>query len=114
MASVVADYIAWLRKAPPGGGVPTASQNPVYLGMLETLESRLRELCDMSQSRSNSALRELVSALEAIAPPGGAMAAKLGSLEEVLQKEARERAQVFRSRYNLCALLSEQSRNTSP
>jgi hypothetical protein len=114
MASVVADYISWLRKAPPGGGVPSPAESPVYLGMLETLETRLRELCDMSRSSSNNALRELVAALEAIAPPGGAMATRLASLEGDIQKEARERAEVFRSRYNPCALLSEQCRNTSP
>lgn len=113
MASVVADYIAWLRKAPPGGGIPNVSESPVYLGMLDNLEIRLRELCEVSQSRSTGALRELVSDLGAIAPPGGAMASGLGSLEEDLQKEARERAEVFRSRYNPCALLSEQARNNS-
>lgn len=113
MASVVADYIAWLRKAPPGGGVPNVSESPVYLGMLDNLEIRLRELCEMSQSRSTGALRELVSDLGAIAPPGGAMASKLGSLEEDVQTEARERAEVFRSRYNPCALLSEQARKNS-
>lgn len=112
MASVVADYIAWLRKAPPGGGIPNVSESPVYLGMLDNLEVRLRELCEMSQSRSTSALRELVSDLGAIAPPGGEMAARLDSLEEDLQREARGRAEVFRSRYNPCALLSEQARNT--
>lgn len=114
MASVVADYIAWLRKAPPGGGIPTVTESPVYLGMLDNLEIRLRELCEMSQSRSTGALQELVAALGALAPPDGTMAARLGSLEEDLQKEAQERAETFRSRYNPCALLSEQSRNTSP
>lgn len=113
MASVVADYIAWLRKAPPGGGIPTATESPVYLGMLDNLEIRLRELCEMSQSSNAGALRELVKDLEALAPAGGAMAARLGSLEEDLQRESQERAEVFRSRYNPCALLSEQSRNTS-
>lgn len=113
MASVVADYIAWLRKAPPGGGIPSAAESPVYLGMLDNLEIRLRELCEMSQSRSTGALKELVANLQAVVPPGGAMAAKLGTLEEDLQKEAQQRAEVFRSRYNPCALLSEQSRNTS-
>lgn len=113
MASVVADYIAWLRKAPPGGGIPTVTESPVYLGMLDNLEIRLRELCEMSQSRSTGALQELGAALGALAPPDGAMAARLGSLEEDLQREAQERAEVFRSRYNPCALLSEQSRNTS-
>lgn len=113
MASVVADYIAWLRKAPPGGGIPTATESPVYLGMLDNLEIRLRELCKMSQSSNAGALRELVTDLEALAPTGGAMAAKLGGLEENIQKEVQDRAEVFRSRYNPCALFSEQSRNTS-
>jgi hypothetical protein len=113
MASVVADYIAWLRKAPPGGGIPNVSESPVYLGMLDNLEIRLRELCEMSQSKSTGALQELVADLGAIAPPGGAMAARLGSFEKELQKEARERAEFFRSRYNPCALLSEQARKTS-
>lgn len=113
MASVVADYIAWLLKAPPGGGIPTATESPVYLGMLDNLEIRLRELCEKCQSSSYGALQELAAALKDLAPTGGAMAARLGSLEDDLQKEAQERAQVFRSRYNACALLSEQSSNTS-
>lgn len=111
MASVVADYIAWLRKAPPGGGIPTATESPVYLGMLDNLEIRLRELCEKCQSSTAGALRELVTDLEALAPTGGAMAARLSSLEEDLQKEVQERAEVFRSRYNPCALISEQSRS---
>ncbi|KAH6645368.1 hypothetical protein BKA67DRAFT_110990 [Truncatella angustata] len=112
MGSLIADYIAWLRKVPPGGG-GSVNEGPHYVGILETLETRVRELCDTSQSRSSSALRELVTALEGIAPPGGAMATRLASLEDELQKEAQERAKFFRSRYNICALLTEQARNMS-
>lgn len=112
MGSLVADYIAWLRKVPPGGGAPI-NEGPHYVSILETLETRVRELCDMSQSRTSSALQELVISLEQIAPPGGAMAARLTSLEDELQKEAHEHSEVFRSRYNICALLTEQARNIS-
>ncbi|KAI1878290.1 uncharacterized protein JN550_000472 [Neoarthrinium moseri] len=112
MGSLIADYIAWLRKVPPGGG-GSVNEGPHYVGILETLETRVRELCDSSQSKSNSALRELITALEGIAPPGGAMATRLASLDEELQDQARERAEFFRSRYNICALLTEQARNIS-
>ncbi|KAF3011505.1 hypothetical protein E8E14_008236 [Neopestalotiopsis sp. 37M] len=112
MGSLIADYIAWLRKVPPGGG-GSVNQGPHYVGILETLETRVRELCDTSQSRSSSALQELVAALKVVAPPGGAMATRLDGLEDELQKEAAERAEFFRSRYNICALLTEQARNMS-
>ncbi|ETS88150.1 hypothetical protein PFICI_01978 [Pestalotiopsis fici W106-1] len=112
MGSLIADYIDWLRKVPPGGG-GSVNQGPHYVGILETLETRVRELCDTSQSRSSSALSELITALKGVAPPDGALAARLDGLEDELQKEACERAEFFRSRYNICALLTEQARNIS-
>ncbi|KAL9477692.1 hypothetical protein ACSS6W_007533 [Trichoderma asperelloides] len=73
-----------------------------------TLETRLRELCDVSQSNNKSALEELVTALEEIAPPGRTTAMRLATLEEDLSKEVQERAEFFRTRYTPCALLKEQ------
>ncbi|KAH8129723.1 hypothetical protein LI328DRAFT_162876 [Trichoderma asperelloides] len=92
MATSDANYIAWLRNAPQSG----------------TLETRLRELCDVSQSNNKSALEELVTALEEIAPPGRTTAMRLATLEEDLSKEVQERAEFFRTRYTPCALLKEQ------
>ncbi|KAK9788679.1 hypothetical protein SCARD494_09696 [Seiridium cardinale] len=113
MGSLIADYIAWLRKVPPGGGAPVNEESH-YVAILETLETRVRELCDTTQSRTRSALQELVTALEEIAPPGSAMATRLASLEDELLKEAQERSELFRSRYNICALLKEQAHNIPP
>ncbi|KAK6066873.1 hypothetical protein SCUP234_11628 [Seiridium cupressi] len=113
MGSLVADYIAWLRKVPPGGGAPVNEESH-YVAILETLETRVRELCDTTQSKTRSALQELVTALEEIAPPGSAMATRLTNLEDELLKEAQERSELFRSRYNICALLKEQAHNISP
>jgi len=107
MASVAADYIAWLRQS------PSTADSPVFLGMLDTIEARLRELCDEGRASSQSALCELVAALEALAPLGGAMAAKLGGLQASIQREAQEEADTFRSRYNPCVHLSEQLRKLS-
>lgn len=112
MGSLIADYIAWLRKVPSGGGTPL-NEGSHYVSILDTLETRVRELCEMNQSRSSSALRELITALEEIAPQGGAIATRLASLEGELKKETQERAASFRSRYNICALLTEQARNLS-
>ncbi|EHK39353.1 hypothetical protein TRIATDRAFT_133358 [Trichoderma atroviride IMI 206040] len=113
MATSVADYIAWLRNAPQGGNGMT-NKDPIYMALLGTLETRLRELCEVSQSSNRSALRELVTSLEVIAPPGRATAIRLATIEEDLNKEVQERADFFRTRYTPCALLKEQQARDSP
>lgn len=112
MGSLIADYIAWLRKVPPSGG-GSVNEGPHYVGILETLEARVRELCENNQSKSSSALQELVTSLKGIAPPGGSMATRLTGLGDELQEEARKHAEFFRSRYNICALLTEQASKIS-
>ncbi|KAM0485586.1 hypothetical protein ACHAPX_001574 [Trichoderma viride] len=112
MATSVADYIAWLRNAPQGGN-GMMHKDPIYMALLGTLETRLRELCDVSHSSNKSALQELVTALEKIVPPGGTTAMGLVTLEEDLSKQEQERAEFFRTRYTPCALLKEQQARDS-
>ncbi|KAK1255531.1 hypothetical protein MKX08_009526 [Trichoderma sp. CBMAI-0020] len=112
MATSVADYIAWLRNAPQGGN-GMMSKDPIYMALLGTLETRLRELCEVSQSSNRSALRELITSLEGIAPPDRATAMRLATIEEDLDKEIQERAEFFRTRYTPCALLKEQQARDS-
>lgn len=107
MATSDANYIAWLRNAPQSGNA-IMNKDPIFMGLLGTLETRLRELCDVSQSNNKSALEGLVTALEEIAPPGRTTAMRLATLEEDLSKEVQERAEFFRTRYTPCALLKEQ------
>lgn len=112
MATSVADYIVWLQNAPQGGN-GMMNNDPIYMALLGTLDTRLRELCDVSQSSNKSALQELVAALEKIAQPGGTTAMRLATLEEDLSKQVQKRAEFFRTRYTPCALLKEQQARDS-
>lgn len=102
IAVVVADYIAWLRTSPLVAGL--ADQAPVFLGMLATLEDRLRELVDLQSHGSDIAVRDLGAVLRDMG-----MGSCVEGLEDRLLGEARQRGKAFRARYNPCALLSEQN-----
>ncbi|KAK6215896.1 hypothetical protein LQW54_004076 [Pestalotiopsis sp. IQ-011] len=108
MGSLIADDIAWLGNVPSGGG-GSINQGRHCVGILETLETRVRELCDTNRSRSSSALQEMVAALKDVAPPGGAMAERLDKLEDEVKKEAADHTEFFRARCNICALMTEQA-----
>jgi hypothetical protein len=110
MATVVAEYVGWMRNV-PASGAPLIS-NTTYKGMLETIESRIRELGEVAQAREQGPVRELVAALETIAPPGGTMATRLSDLEQELSKQTVNVSQFFQKSYDPCASLSGQSRTT--
>ncbi|KAI5867266.1 hypothetical protein GGS23DRAFT_168400 [Durotheca rogersii] len=111
MASVVADYIAWIRAVPTNSSPLNSSE--VIRSMLENIEIRLRELGELAQQKHHGELRELLTALEGVAPPGGSMAARLSSLEEDLQRQSLELSQFFKTRYDPCTALAGQPRGTS-
>ena len=109
MSLAVAEYIAWMRKVPAGNSPPNTSL--VYVNVLEAVENRLREIREIAQTRPHAAFREMTGALQALGPAGSSVCNNLGDLEEEFQKRSVDVANFFQTRYNACALLSEQAQN---
>ena len=109
IAFAVAEYIAWMRKVPPGVVPPNA--NLVYLGVLETIENRLRELREIAQTRHHAAFREMMAAIEGLGLLGSGAALNLRELDKELQKGTADLLHFFQTRYNASALLSDQVQN---
>ncbi|EHY54985.1 hypothetical protein HRR83_005757 [Exophiala dermatitidis] len=109
MSSAVADYIAWMRKVPTGIAPPNTTL--VHANMLEAIESRLREMKDIAQTKPLVAFRNMLSSLQAIGPMGPSVCESLGHLERDFERQSAEVAHFFQTRYNACAALSEQAQN---
>jgi hypothetical protein len=105
LATAVADYIAWIRKIPSTGAPPIT--NSVYQQMMANIEIRVRELIETSQKRHDEPLRDLLGALEGAS--GGTMAARVARLEDDLQKQMCDDTNFFKTGYDACKLLSEQT-----
>ncbi|TGJ81521.1 hypothetical protein E0Z10_g7241 [Xylaria hypoxylon] len=102
ISSVVAEYLEWMRKAPPtnvGQGSP--KENPA---VLEALETRVRELNAMAGTRHMEAWRQSVNRLERI-PGVGAM---LNLFDNEMQRRSGETAEFFHTNYDICLPLAEQ------
>lgn len=108
LALVSADYMAWVRKVPSSLGPNT---NPVYAGILETIEERLRELRGMADTKHQVAFRKLLAALNGIEPCGRMLSQGLAAQETELQQRLEDITKYFQTQYNACALLSEQSQS---
>jgi hypothetical protein len=114
MAQAVADYIAWMRKVPAGGETPP-NTSLIYTSMLEAIESRLREIREIAQTRPRAAVKDLVTGLEAIeGPVSVAMRDGLASHENEFDRRSADVVNFFKTRYNACIALSEQARHASP
>ncbi|RKU46351.1 hypothetical protein DL546_001644 [Coniochaeta pulveracea] len=109
MSSAVADYITWMRKVPTGIAPPSTTL--VYANMLEAIESRLREMKDIAQTKPLAAFRNMLSSLEAIGPMGPSVCESLSHLEKDFERQSAEVAHFFQTRYNACAALTEQAQN---
>lgn len=110
MSQAVADYISWMRKVPTGMAPPNTSL--VYVSALEAVESRLREMREIAQTRPRAAFRDMVAALQAVVGPAGApVCESLARLEKEFDRQSADVADFFRTRYNACAALSEQAQN---
>ncbi|KAG7287445.1 hypothetical protein NEMBOFW57_006956 [Staphylotrichum longicolle] len=109
ISSAVADYIAWMRRVPKGNAPPNTSL--VYVNVLEAVESRLREMREIAQTRPRAAFRDMVAALQTLGPAGASVCDSLGQLEEVFERQSAEVASFFQTRYNACAALTEQTQN---
>jgi hypothetical protein len=109
MSLAVAEYIAWMRKVPAGITPPNTSL--VYVNVLEAVEGRLREIREIAQTKPHAAFREMVAALQGLGSAGSSVCNSLGDLEGEFQRRSADVASYFQTRYNACALLSEQAQN---
>jgi hypothetical protein len=101
ISSVVAEYLEWMRKAPPTNGQGSPKANPA---VLEALETRVRELNAIAGTRHMEAWRQSINRLERI-PGVGAM---LSLFDSEMQRRSSETADFFLTNYDICQPLSEQ------
>ncbi|KAI0142939.1 hypothetical protein GGR57DRAFT_371612 [Xylariaceae sp. FL1272] len=101
ISSVVAEYLEWMRKAPPGQGSP--KDNPA---VLEALERRIRELNALANAKHVEAWRRSVQRLERL-PGVGAM---LNIFDGEMQRRSAETAEFFHTSYDICSPLTDQIR----
>ncbi|KAI1193352.1 hypothetical protein F5X97DRAFT_43005 [Nemania serpens] len=101
ISSVVAEYLEWMRRAPPTNGQGTPKANPA---VLETLETRVRELNALAGTRHMDAWRQSVNRLERI-PGVGPM---LNLFDNEMQRRSGETADFFHAGYDICSPLAEQ------
>lgn len=112
ISSVVAEYLEWMRKAPAAngqGGLSSSSSSSPSLpkpspAVLETLETRLRELNLLAATRHAEAWRQSVTRLERI--PG--LGAMLNLFDNEMQRRSGETAEFFHTNYDICSPLPEQ------
>ncbi|KAJ5903537.1 hypothetical protein N7504_005920 [Penicillium tannophilum] len=107
IASAVAEYIAWMRKVPAGSTPPNTTL--IYSNSLETIEGRLREMGEMAQTKPRAAFREMVRGIQMLGPAGAPVYSSLDGIEEKFEKQSADVAKFFSTRYNACALMSEQA-----
>lgn len=105
VATAVADYISWTRNIPSTGAPPVT--NPVFQQMLQNIEIRVRELVEIAHKGHDVPLGNLLQTLRGAS--GSAMAARVDALEEDLQKQARDQTSFFKTEYDACKFLSEQT-----
>jgi hypothetical protein len=109
MASALAEYIAWMSKVPSSANPPNTKL--VFSQVLDTIQERLTEMSDLARTKHHEPFRQMMASLEKLPPPqGDAIATGLANVEEDAQKREAEVFKFFQTRYNACALLSEQSR----
>lgn len=100
ISSAVAEYLAWLRKVPGLPKVPTDSA-----ALLETLETRVRELQDMAEEEHFLAWKVMLEKLDGI---GGGGSQSLGEFEAELRKCTAEVAREFHVSYDVEKAMREQ------
>lgn len=101
VSSAVAEYLAWLRQNSTLPKVPTDS-----LAVLETLETRVREVHEMAEEKHWVAWKQLVEQLHGI--DGGSCSEALGEMEAVMRQRTAEAAQDFHDNYDVGKTVQEQ------
>lgn len=101
ISSAVADYLAWARTSPS-----RASRTDDFV--LATLETRVRELHEMAETRHRAAWMQLIGRLENL----DGVDAELKVLDGAIQRYIKKTKHFFESNYNVSVMLSEQIANT--
>ncbi|KAI0548056.1 hypothetical protein F4679DRAFT_331371 [Xylaria curta] len=104
ISSVMAEYLEWMRRASPTTSGHQGSSPKPNPAVLETLETRVRELNAMASTRHLEAWRQSVNRLERI-PGVGAM---LNLFDTEMQRRSGETAEFFHTSYNICSPVAEQ------
>lgn len=124
ISGVLAEHVVWLRKSPPGVVSPSGTNSAVYANVLETIETRLREIAKIAETKHQRAFQEMAAAIRQLQPGGDGGAVRggssssgssscnpaydIGELESDLEKQSSELSQFFKQRYNACASFAEQ------
>lgn len=95
ISSAVAEYLAWVRKAP---GMP---RSPNSAAVLETLEVRIRELHDMAENRHWAAWGQMIEKLDG-------METQLCVFTSEMQRLTAERMQHLHTSYDVGKAMQEQ------
>lgn len=101
ISSAVAEYLAWVRKIP---GMPRTPNCPA---ILDTLETRVRELHEMAENRHWAAWRQTLEKLDSMNP-------QLGMSVAEMQKRTAEMTQYFQGSYDIGRPMEEQRPGPPP
>ncbi|KAL9124057.1 MAG: hypothetical protein Q9217_006578, partial [Psora testacea] len=96
ISSAVAEYLAWLRNVP---GMP---KTPDCTAVLETLETRVREVHEMAENRHWAAWKQMLEKLDGASTQLGAFGAEL-------QERTAGMAQVFHTSYDVGKAIQKQN-----
>jgi hypothetical protein len=103
IGSVVAEYLAWVRKTPGRMGRGAAA-DANWTGVLETLEMRVREVHDMAETRNWAAWEGMMNDMPRTEALEGVLHACEGQVHERTEKIRR----FFQECYDVNSALSEQ------
>ena len=103
IGSVVAEYLAWVRKTPGRMGRGAAA-DANWMGVLETLEMRVREVHDMAETRNWAAWEGMMNDMPRTEALEGVLHACEGQVHERTEKIRR----FFQECYDVNSALSEQ------
>ncbi|KAJ8122941.1 hypothetical protein ONZ43_g989 [Nemania bipapillata] len=103
ISSVVAEYLSWMREEPitePSGTLKSTCKM-----MLQTLETRVKEVNHMAENSHVDAWEQLVRCMSQCE----GLADKMNRIVEEIRKHSEETSSLFKEDYNICVSLSEQS-----
>lgn len=103
IAGVVGEYLTWVRKSITAGGA-----DPNAAARLETLETRIREVQEMAETRPWDAWGTLVDTLKKGPIVDEHLHAMMSSFEMEAQERMEKTRSFFQKSYDVSLSLSEQ------